>query len=719
MPQRNHISGVLSKSVIIAFAMTFFFVSDSFGRDGLKLFSLGNNSAWASAGTWSLSANGTASEFVPQSNDTVVILTSVIQNVNFSFSDNGCLEITPTGLLRADNLDLTFSDNSALITNGELKINNITFEGNSSFLLNNNAKITVKNSFTNNSLFNHEVNGSLSISGSLFNASSAKISGKGTIQAAEFIGNGSAFSFNSTSVIPVGSLVSQSNWTGAVNSNWAEPLNWAGEVLPTVNSNISVLSSSHNPSVTGIANCENLYINQGTILVVKPGAFIDISGNLSVIGNGKLLMQNTVSEKSSLLFNGNVSGKIQVEYPVLAGKNDLISSPVSNAVSGTFLNMYLRPYDESASQWGSYIVPTEDQLVVMQGYELFSAYNETRVFEGTPNNISKTFEISNSGNGLNLTGNPFPSYIDWENNDNSAWQRNAVAAAIYYPDPSGSGNFAVYMPGGDDAVSLNNGSRYIPPMQGFFVKAAQPGNLTVNEKSCVRNFTDSKVALKNNSVKFNLKDSDGISDEVMFRVNANSTFGFDDNLDALKLQGNVNTTSLYFGSDDELKYAINTIPTVNSSLEIPLDIVSVKSGMLNISASGSFNFEYRYPVILEDMELGLFIDLRADSVYSFYHTPEMNSKRFKIHFNSPQGIEQQGDVDTEITLTPGEVRINGNENEFYTAKLYTTDGKLISSAKGILSEGIILTTGSNVSSGICILQLNNGKSSMTKKIFIN
>ena len=719
MPQRNHISGVLSKSVIIAFAMTFFFVSGSFGRDGLKLFSLGNNSAWASAGTWSLSANGTASEFVPQSNDTVVILTSVIQNVNFSFSDNGCLEITPTGLLRADNLDLTFSDNSALITNGELKINNLTFEGNSSFLLNDNAKITVKNSFTNNSLFIHEVNGSLSISGSLFNASSAKISGKGTIQAAEFIGNGSVFSFNSTSVIPVGSLVSESNWTGAVNSNWAEPLNWAGEVLPTVNSNISVLSSSHNPSVTGIANCENLYINQGTILVVKPGAFIDISGNLSVIGNGKLLMQNTVSEKSSLLFNGNVSGKIQVEYPVLAGKNDLISSPVSNAVSGTFLNMYLRTYDESASQWGSYIVPTEDQLVVMQGYELFSAYNETRVFEGTPNNVSKTFEISNSGNGLNLTGNPFPSYIDWENNDNSAWQRNAVAAAIYYPDPSGSGNFAVYMPGGDDAVSLNNGSRYIPPMQGFFVKAAQPGNLTVNEKSCVRNFTDSKVALKNNSVKFNLKDSDGISDEVMFRVNANSTFGFDDNLDALKLQGNVNTTSLYFGSDDELKYAINTIPTVNSSLEIPLDIVSVKSGMLNISASGSFNFEYRYPVILEDMELGLFIDLRADSVYSFYHTPEMNSKRFKIHFNSPQGIEQQGDVDTEITLTPGEVRINGNENEFYTAKLYTTDGKLISSAKGILSEGIILTTGSNVSSGICILQLNNGKSSMTKKIFIN
>jgi hypothetical protein len=719
MPRRNQISGVLSKTMIIVFAMTFFFAPDSFGRDGLKLYSVGNNSAWASASTWSLTANGPASEFVPQFNDTVVILTSVIQNINFSFSDNGCLEIASTGLLRGDNLDLTFSDNAALICNGEAKINNLTFEDNSSFYLNDIAKLTVNNSANNNSFFIHEVNGRLTVNGILFNASFARINGKGTIQASEFLGNGSVFSMNTASAIPGGSLISESNWIGTVNNNWAEPLNWAGGVLPTANSNIAVLLSSHNPLVTNIANCLNLFVNQGTVLIINPGAFIEISGNLSVIGNGKLLMQNTATEKSSLLIDGNVSGKIQVEYPVVAGKNNLISSPVSNAVTGTFLNMYLRPYNESASQWGEYIIPTEDQLVVMQGYELFSAYNETRIFEGTPNAVSKSFAISNSGNGLNLTGNPFPSYIDWENNDNSAWQRNAVAAAIYYPDPSGSGNFAVYMPGGDDAVSLNNGSRYIPPMQGFFVKAAQPGTLTVNEKSCVRNITDSKVALKNNSVKFKLKDSDGISDEVMFRVDANSTFGFDDNLDALKFQGNVNSTSIYIGSDDDLKYAINTIPTVNSSLEIPLDVLCVKSGMLSISASGSFNFEYRYPVILEDKELGLFIDLRADSVYSFYHAPEMNSNRFKIHFNSPQGIEQQGDVFTEISQFPGEVRINGTENVFYTAKLYTADGKMISSAKGILSEGIILSTGNSVSSGICILQLNNGKSSMTKKIFIN
>ena len=719
MPLNKYKSVVLSGTMIIVFTMTFFFTPDCYGRDGLKLYSQGNNSAWNTAGTWSLTSGGPVSAFVPQANDTIIVQTSVIQNVNILFSESGCLEVVSSGLLRGDNLDLSFTGNSLLISSGEIKSNNLSFEDNASFFLNENAKITVNNSFTNNSLFIHEINGRLIVNGIFSSSLLTGFTGKGTIKSVEFQGNGSVFSLSQASLIPGGSLVSESNWIGTSNSNWADPINWSANVVPSNNSNISVLSSSHNPIVADFANCGNLYVNQSSVLIVNPGAVIDISGNISVIEGGKLLLKNTISVKSSLLFDGDVSGKIQVEYPVVAGKNALISSPVSNAVTGTFLNMYLRSYDETASQWGEYIVPTEDEIVSMQGYELFSVYNETRIFEGTPINVSKSFAISNEGNGLNLTGNPFPSYIDWENNENGAWQRSSIASAIYYPDPSGSGNFAVYMPGGDDAVSINNGSRYISPMQGFFVKASQKGALMINEKSCVRNITDSKTALKNNSVKFKLTDSDGMSDEVMFRVIANSSFGFDDNLDAIKFEGSATSNSLFFGSDDDIRYALNTIPTVNSSLEIPLYITCVKSGMFSVSAAGAFNFEYRYPVILEDTELGLFIDLRADSVYSFYHTTEMNSNRFKIHFNSTQDVDQQGDGVSEVVVYPGEVRINGTENDIYTAKLYTTDGKMISSAKGILSEGIILSTGNTIASGICILQLTNGRSKMTKKIFVN
>lgn len=715
MPERNFIIGQLTKTMFIIFIMTFFFVTVSFGRAATKLYSIGNNSAWNSSASWSLSVNGIAAGIVPQSSDTVIIDRIIIQNINFTFSDYGFLDVQYTGLLRGENLNLNFSGHSSLKCEGEIRTGNLSFVENAFFTIESGGKISVSNSLSNNSLSEQLVSGKLNISGNFSNNSISGIAGKGSIEAATYGGNGSVFGFSSMSSVPDGSMITEYNWNGALNNNWDEPLNWVGGILPSESSNISVLPSSNNPDISGKLICGNLFINSQAGLIIYPSAVVEVTGNLSVIGTGKLLLKNTLTEKSSLILDGEVTGKVQVEYPVSKEKKNLVSSPVEMALTGTFLNMYLRSYDESSSQWGEYIVPTDDLLQVMQGYELYSLSSETKIFEGTPNHISKSFAISNSGNGLNLTGNPFPSYIDWENNTNDSWQRNSVAAAIYYPDPSGSGNYSVYMPGGDDAVSLNNGSRYIAPMQGFFVKAAQPGMLTVTGNSRVSNIIDSRTIVKNDAIKFKLNNSDGLSDEAMFRVMANSTFGFDDEFDALKLQGNSESPSLHFESDDNVNYAISTIPTVNSSLSIPLDINCTKEGTFSLTSTGSFNFEYRCPVILQDLELNKFIDLRADSVYSFYHTPDMNSKRFKILFSSTEGIDQHGDILSQVNVYPGEVKVTGTDYDVYTVNLYTADGKLINSARGVLSEGITLETG-NISNGVCLLQIFNGKQSVTKKI---
>lgn len=715
MPERILKIGFLTKLILTALAAILYFVPDSFGREGMKLYSIGNNLVWNSTATWSLSVNGEASGFVPQSNDTVFIECPVIQNISFSFSGNGVLNVSKSGVLRGENSDLSFSGNATLNCNGEIKTNNLGFEENSAFILEGNGNIIVFNSFTNNSFYNHLLFGNLKVTGGLFIGNSVSISGKGVIESSYFNGSGTVLGITPASLIPDGSLISENIWIGNLNNDWYEPMNWAGGILPAENSNISILSSYHNPGISTKVHCNNLFINSGAVLTVFPTASIDIAGNLSVLGSGKCLLKNTVSEKSSLIINGEITGKIQSEYPVVAEQKNLISSPVSIALSGTFLSMYLRPYNEASSQWGDYIVPTDDPLQVMRGYELYSLYSETRIFEGTPNNNAVSFAISNSGNGLNLTGNPFPCYIDWENCYNDSWQGNSIASAIYSPDPSGSGNFSVYLPGGDDAVSLNNGNRYIAPMQGFFVKAGNQGSLTVKESSRVSNISDAKLILKNNSIKLRLNDFEGLSDEVLFRVVSNSSFGFDDEVDAIKIQGNTESPLLYLASDDDVKYAVSSIPTINSSLEIPLSINCSKGGMFRLSTSGSFNFEYRYPVILEDKELSTFIDLRADSVYSFYHSPEMNSGRFKIHFNSTEGVDEIDGFLSEVSVFPGQIRITGTENDVYTANLFTAEGKLIGTSKGILSEGIDIKTG-NIPSVICLLELFNGKHSIAKKI---
>ncbi len=713
----NYKPGFLTKIMFMASVMGFYFVSDSFGRDGLKLFSIGSSSAWSSVATWSLSENGPMAGLVPQNNDTVVINNTVIQNIDFSFSGVGMLVVSSSGLLRGDNQSLSFIGNSVLKCNGELKINNLKLNGNSSFLVESNGNVLVKNSFITNSVSDISVSGKLTVTGNLSIAPSSSIKGNGVIVSAHYDGSGSVLGISTTSSIPDGSLVTEYNWVGTIDSNWNNPLNWAGKVVPGNNSNVAVVSSLNDPDITGSTKANNFYVNSGSSITVYPNAVVEINGNLSVIGVGNFLLKNTINEKSSLVLNGDVTGKIQSEYQVLKEQENLISSPVEMALSQTFINMYLRTYDESSSQWGKYITPTNDPLQVMQGYELYSLSSDTRIFEGTPIHDQKTFVISNSGNGLNLTGNPFTSFIDWENTNNNAWQRNSIASAIYYPDPSGSGNFSVYLPGGNDAVSLNNGSRYIAPMQGFFVKAGREGSLTVNTSSRVSTLSKSKLVVKNNSIKFKLSDSEGPKDEVMLRVMDNSTSNFDEQLDAVKIQGTSGAPSLFLQSDDyDVKYAVNTVPSVNSSLISPLNITCTKAGQFSISAVGATDFEYRYPVILEDRELNSFIDLRADSVYSFYHTPEMNSNRFVIHFMTTSAVNEKVVDPSEVTVTPGQVVISGNDNEVYNATLYSVDGKLIGRSKGTLSSGISLSTG-NQAAGICILHLTNGTQNITKKIF--
>jgi hypothetical protein len=716
MSERNFKLGFSIKLISITLVVAVCFIPASFGRNALKLYSIGNNSAWNSASTWSLSVNGQSAGIIPQNNDTVIIDRTVIQNLDLAFSGFGVLEVLSTGLLRGDNQSLVFTGDARLKCNGELKNNNLSINGNSVLLVESNGKIIVKNTFTVNSLSNHIVSGKLSVTGILSIGSAVTITGNGAIESAHFNGSGSVLGINPASLIPDGSLITEYNWLGTQDKKWNEPLNWAGRKIPANNSNIAVVSLVNNPEITGKAYSNNLFVNSGSTITVYPNAIFEINGNLSVSGSGKFLLKNTISEKSSLILNGVVSGKIQSEYPVLKGQKILVSSPVESALSQTFLNMYLRSYDEAASQWGEYIVPTNDPLQVMQGYELYSLSSDTRIFEGTPNQEQKSYLISNSGNGLNLTGNPFTCFLDWENNENNSWQRNSIASAIYYPDPSGSGNFSVFLPGGDDAVSLNNGSRFIAPMQGFFVKAGTQGALTVNKNSRVSNINKSKLVVKNNAIKLKLNDSDGTKDEVMFRVMENSTSSFDDQLDAIKIPGNTDSPSLNLESDDDVKYAINTIPSVNSALNIPMNMSCSKAGMFSVSAVGASDFEYRYPVILEDKELDIFIDLRADSVYSFYHAPEMKSDRFEIHFTSPQAVVEEAADPTDVTITPGEVIISGGNNDIYTAILVSADGKLISKSKGTLSAGINLSTG-NRAAGICILQLSNGKQTITKKVF--
>lgn len=707
---KNNIKKTLA---LITFLSAIFL--NGYSREGLKLYSIQNNSPWNSSLTWSNTMDGNPCSLVPQSNDTVIISKNVILNIDFNFSGAGMLIIYNTGLLKAENFNLTFKNNSSLECNGELRVNNISFSDLSICKIENNAIVNVFNSFWANNTTN-QVQGKLHIAGTLSSNESTIFSGIGTIDASIFSGSGNIMGVFPASIIPDRSFLTQTNWIGQSSKLWIDAANWSDNQVPDGNSIISILNINHICIVAGSAACSRLIINTNATLEIQPSALLQVSNSLSILNSGRLTLKNTRNEKASLITNGTVEGNIQSEYPVNGKSQQLISSPVKSAPSGTFLNMYLRSYSEKNSQWGDYITPTNTSLDVMQGYELQSLYNETRIFEGTPNSGVIIAPVTNNGNGLNLTGNPYPCYIDWEDNTKSAWQRDKIASAIYYPDPNGSGNYAVYLPG-DDAISVNNGSRFIEPMQGFFVKASNQGNIVIKENSRKPFMEDSKATLKNNVIRFKLSSSNGITDEAIFRIKADASEAFDNDLDALKITGNPQNASLYFTDIENNKLAVNTIPYVSSSTIVPLNINCALPETFTLSIQGAFEFEYRYPVMLRDKQLNTLINLRSDSSYTFQHAPNYNSNRFELVFMSPDGIEVFGVKDLAITQVNNSIHIEGSTNELFNVKIFDLSGKLIATQNGIPSHGMDVEINSNCK--VIIVQLSNRNKTFAQKIYTN
>jgi len=689
------------------------------GRESAKLYSIGNNSAWNQSSSWSLTENGPVSGLVPQANDSIIIGTSVVLNNDFTISGSGNVLVKSAGLLRGNAFRFTFAGSSSMQCQGEVQLYDLIVGDNSSISIASTGKVSVVHSMLINSQLPILVAGKLSVAGELNCGSSstgeAEITGTGTVSSQVFGGSGEIMSTSPCSLIPAGSIVSEINWIGNVSSDWNDPLNWAGNVIPSSQSNIAIQNSINTPVISGSFFCHNLFLSPGTKLVILPSSSLHIDGELFIDPSAELLLKNTLVEHASLINYGFGSGKVKSEFQVAGNTSVFVATPVADALSGVFVNMYLRGFDEANSGWGSYIVPTDVQLTPMQGYELFSPYSATRYFEGTPNFGNYSQVVSSTNEGWNLIGNPYPCYIDWQSGTRNpeGWQRGSVAAAIYYTDASGSGNYSVYIPGSDDA-SINRGSRFIPPMQGFFVKAKQAGAILVNKQAIASEVTLSDFILHNTALKFKVE-GNSYSDETVVRFNTSSTFAFDDDFDAYKMNGIEDAPSLYTSMEDGTHMAINTMPSLSSNLQIPIGITSNSEKEFKMTVSGSSNFEFRYPLTLEDKATNTFIDLRSDSSYVFSHSPLSDPNRFILHFDVVSGTNENVTSQTEIVMVDGNIKISGQENRKCTVEVFGMDGKQLLRTSGSLSPNMVVPFRNN--HGIYLVKVTTNTTSYARKLY--
>lgn len=484
--------------------------------------------------------------------------------------------------------------------------------------------------------------------------------------------------------------------------------------LESVNS-VLTLAQGASANCYGHISCKNLLVLDQSSFKLAPGGSITVNSDLQVADQATFIVENNQGNCGSLITHGTVQGQILMQYVVPANVNRLVSAPVMGAESGVFLNMYLRNYSESNSGWGDFIVPTTIPLNPMQGYEVQSLYDDERAFTGIPNTGEQRIDITATGDGWNLIGNPYPSAINWSllGSGNDAGVYPESINTIYYLDDNGSGNYSVYCPG-DEPITINHGSPVIKPMQGFFVKADHGSNISVTNAMRLHSTgTKPEAELPFTALRLRIE-GNNYSDEAVLRFNPDATDYFDVAYDAYELPGIETAPGIFFSLDDGNKLALNTLGDISSGLVVPVQVITPYQGTSALIVQGTSVFQYRYPVFLEDMSNGLFIDLRSDSVYYFESGNGSSSHFFRLHFSSPGGINESEPSTISVIAGESAILIHDAEGSKGSIDVFSVDGRLQLSKEYSSLQDVKIPVSPD---RVYIVRINTGDKIVTRKLF--
>lgn len=413
-----------------------------------------------------------------------------------------------------------------------------------------------------------------------------------------------------------------------------------------------------------IATGSNLTITTGSNLTIPPTGQLTVSGTLTnSAGNAGLVFKSSASGTASLIQStASVPGTVERYISGIAEDWHFLSAPVTGqAISGDWLpsgtygngtgyDLYV--WNEPTKCWIYKLNTTatvnwntvhpQTNFVNGRGYlYAVQASNPTKSFSGNLNTgaIDYSLTLTNDTNrlkGFNFVGNPYSSSIDWA--AASGWTRTALETSGTGKDlwiwNVSAGNYGIYNSADGDGVGTNGVTRYIAPMQGFFVKAASSGTLGMTNTIRVHDATTAWksapiVSDRISAVVHSV--SDDTSDEVRL------LFGYRDNpKGAPKLFSPVESApSLWLATGQE-NYTVRYLSDTITWPRIPLMFKPGRDGAYTLD----FNFEDSgfNKVYLEDCLTKEVTDLKSNRVYSFTASKTDNVNRFVIHFSAVKPI---------------------------------------------------------------------------------
>ncbi len=503
--------------------------------------------------------------------------------------------------------------------------------------------------------------------------------------------------------------------------------------------NLSVTNTGGITTQLSQLTANALTIASSCKFTINPAKAVAVSGTLSnSASTSGLVLKSDATGTASLIHNTNsVPATVERYINGAAEAWHFLSSPVSNqSISGTWLpsgtygnltgyDLYL--WNEPNSCWIYKLDVTSTinwntvhpgaNFMAGRGY-LYSvqATNPTKEFVGDLNNGSLNYGLTISSsnvslNGFCLVGNPYPSPIDWQ--ASLGWTRSNLV------NSGGGYDMWIWNPAANNygvcnsftGVVTNGVTRYIAPMQGFFVRAVSTGNLsldnTVRVINSASNWLKSKAHDNNISLSVNSDEGFG-SDEILIG------FGYSKNENgAVKLFSKVSSAPSLFIASASNYLSVRYLTTPEENTIVPLMFTPGMNGNFTISASfNPSNFE---TVILEDRKMHYFQNMKEQNTYSYHSKVSDASNRFALYFEPIKNHSDSGfpariytdgfQLIVDLTLVSKETDI----------VVYDIMGRLLLHQK--LQGEIQHKLNINADTQIIIVSLNNPDGSLCQKVF--
>lgn len=468
-------------------------------------------------------------------------------------------------------------------------------------------------------------------------------------------------------------------------------------------------------------NCNNLTINTGYTLNVQAGRTVTVNNDLINYGTLTLFSPLSSGVTASLIVSG-VSynyGINQIQRYITPGTLQatnyhwhFMSSPVSSILAEkVFKGDYGYLYAEPSNTWAT-ITQFGTNLGVGEGYMIKTLAAKTALFTGTFNSGDITVDLSNTGSdanhGYNLVGNPYPSAIDW---NDGGWTKTNIGSTFWVWDPNNERYMSF-----DGSVGTNGGSRYIPAMQGFFVKVSDgsaSGSLGFSNSIRLHNGISYQKSASQEPelIRLETTDSNKYSDEIVLYFQEGKN-------DGLKFLSMNSAIPQIYALDDTSKMSIFKIDpsSFSNNKVIPLVFVCKNNGEYVINAK-ELSFNNNIDVKLVDNVSSDTIDLRKQSGYKFNYNTNETGARFNLLLNSKSAVKI-------ANVSKPAINVWGNNKKLFvnlpfdgnsTLEVYNVEGKKIN-LKELKNKGI--HTLSMNSNGLYLVRIIHYNIVYVSKVFI-